>query len=526
MVGKKFGRVVLGTAALSVTALGATTLLGAGQANAWPWDDAAEKVGETIEDAAVGMVTRLVNAILWALIGLMEKVMSFFTAEKTNMDADKFDQMVSWAGDYTYQLQTIFLFFSIIIVAGRLAVAQWMGGSQAAVTNGMLLSVRTMATSLGAATLVILLTRASDIFATWIYGDTGEKVSTVTDQLQEQIGTIDSDNFDGSSLLLVIIALIAILGCLDLLIQLFLRFFYLAFGTAILPLAAASSGSEGGQGTYSQIIKLLIAMIAFKPICAGAFALAMAYPLSDESDANDIFINVLLYISPILCLPTLLSLVGVGGSIHGRVSGMAGVAALMVGSKGASRLGGRATGGAKAGVAALGSRAGAGGGGGSKGGPPTGTKPVSPSPRPQGGGGGGGTPRPAVAAGSASGGAGTPRSPQASSGQGAPSVRGESPATPRHATAGGNGRTPAGGGPTTTHSNTAGANPGRQSANEPPRANPRTDTGAAQPRHGGPTTAPPRPTTVGDHRATSGDRRTTARSIARRNLGSNYIPRR
>ncbi|MCZ0914088.1 hypothetical protein O0V02_16950 [Gordonia amicalis] len=508
-----------------VTCTGLALTLGAGQASAWPWDD----LGGKAEDAAKGLLSRMVNAILYALISLMKYVMSFFTTEKTNLDADAFTSMVEWANDYTYQLQSAFLLFSVVYVAARFAIAQWSGGSQQAVTTGISVSVRALATSLGAATVVILLTRASDIFAAWVYDDTGDKVTKVTDELKKKIGTIDADNFDGSSFLLVIIALIAVLGCLDLLIQLFLRLFYLAFGTAALPVAAAATGTEGGQATYSQVLRLLIAMIAFKPICAFAFAMAMSYPLGDKSDAADVFIAVLLYIAPILCLPTLLSLVGVGGSVHGRVSGLAGVAAFVGGTRVASRMG-RKTGRNVTGVAG---RLGGGGGGGrgpGGAGRPSGTSPTPPrgggGGRPGGGGGGrfapassgggGGSPRPATSAAAATAG---PRSNARPGGGGQ--------GTPRHSpTTGSDSSTPGGrhsagpgGGPTRDRQPSQAAGPGRGD-----RASSSTaDSGS--PRAQRPPAAPPT-RTVGSARSSSGDRRTSARNIARRNLGTHYIGRR
>ncbi|MCK8616340.1 hypothetical protein [Gordonia sp. C13] len=525
MVNRPSGRLAA-TLLTIASATGLALTLGAGQASAWPWDD----LGGKAEDAAKGLLSRMVNAILYALISLMKYVMSFFTTEKTNLDANAFSSMVEWANDYTYQLQSAFLLFSVVYVAARFAIAQWSGGSQQAVTTGISVSVRALATSLGAATVVILLTRASDIFAAWVYDDTGDKVTKVTDELKKKIGTIDADNFDGSSFLLVIIALIAVLGCLDLLIQLFLRLFYLAFGTAALPVAAAATGTEGGQATYSQVLRLLIAMIAFKPICAFAFAMAMSYPLGDKSDAADVFIAVLLYIAPILCLPTLLSLVGVGGSVHGRVSGLAGVAAFVGGTRVASRMGSK-TGRNVAGVAGrLGGGGGRSGPGGS--GRPSGTSPTPPrgggGGRPGGGGGGrftpatsgggGGSPRPATSAATASAG---PRSNARSGGGGqgtprhSPTTGSESGSTGGRHSAGGSG----GGGPTRDRQPSPAAGPGRGD-----RASSSTaDSGS--PRAQRPPAAPPT-RTVGSARSSSGDRRTSARNIARRNLGTHYIGRR
>ncbi|TSD93494.1 hypothetical protein FOV72_19735 [Gordonia rubripertincta] len=505
--------------AVTTAVVGAGLFLGAGQASAWPWDD----LGGKAEDAAKGLLSRLVNAILYALISLMKYVMSFFTAEKTNLDQDSFTSMIEWANSYTFQLQSVFLFGSIVVIAGKFAIEQWTGGSQHAVTTGISVSVRSLATSLGAATVVILLTRASDIFAAWIYDDTGKKVTEVTDELKKKIGTIDSDNFDGSSMLLVIIALIAVLGCLDLLIQLFLRLFYLAFGTAVLPVAAASTGTDGGQATYNQVLRLIIAMIAFKPICAGAFSLAMSYPLGDKSDAADVFIAVLLYIAPILCLPTLLSLVGVGGSVHGRVSGLAGVAAIA----GFARVGQRAAGRTGRGATGLVGRVGGGGGGGrSSGGGPGRPSGTSPTPRGGGGGrpGGGGGGRFSPAS-SSSGGGGTPRSSgrsPAASTSGGPRSQAHSASASggRHAQANSDSATGGAGrrGPEPQQ-------PNRERTPTPRDRDRATSPDSGSPRTQRPTTAPPR-RTVGSARAAGGDRRSSARNVARRNLGANYIGRR
>ena len=528
---------IIGVSAVLVALL--ASWLGAGQAAAWPWDN----LGEKTEQAAKGILARTVNAILYALISLMKYIMTFFTAEKTNLDSNAFTSMIQWANDYTYQLQSVFLFISIVFVGGRFAIAQWTGGSQAAVTTGISVSVRALATSLGAATVVILLTRAADLFAAWIYDDTGEKVNTVTDELKKKIGTIDSHNFDGSSVLLIIIALIAILGCLDLLIQLFLRLFYLAFGTAMLPVTAAASGTEGGQATYSQVLKLLAAMIAFKPICAGAFALAMSYPLNDKSDAADVFIAVLLYIAPILCLPTLLSLVGVGGSVHGRVSGLAGVAALIGGGRVVSRLGGKATrgiggaasrgGGSRGGGGRGGGGRGGGGGGGSR---PSGTSPTPPRGRSGGSGGGRFAPMAAAfsrgrggggGAGSGPGRGANPRSapPRSQKSSTAPSDSG----TPRQSSQSGAGQsgaqTSTGGGRHATETKPQAADTSARRGPEPRTPRP-DDSGTPRPARPAPSHPDPPSRTVGSDRSHSGDSRANAKSIARRNLGANYIGKR
>lgn len=86
---------IIGVSAVLVALL--ASWLGAGQAAAWPWDN----LGEKTEQAAKGILARTVNAILYALISLMKYIMTFFTAEKTNLDSNAFTSMIQWANDST-----------------------------------------------------------------------------------------------------------------------------------------------------------------------------------------------------------------------------------------------------------------------------------------------------------------------------------------------------------------------------------------------------------------------------------------
>ncbi|MGW4369202.1 hypothetical protein ACWEKT_26505 [Nocardia takedensis] len=278
--------------------------------------------------------------------------------------------------DFSGPLQVIFLIAGIMFAAARLALAK-RGGLAGEAQESFLMLVRASFTSMAFAVLVTTGTRAGDAFSEWvIFTSTDGDWTGVVDRL------VDFDKETGDGLgtgLLFVLAVLGLISTLIQLVMLVIRQALLILVVAVIPLAAAASGTGPGSQSYKRLLSWALAFVLYKPV--GALVYAIAFTVigdEDQTDPQTVLLGLILLVMSVIVLPALVRLVapavatlgGGGGATAVVAGGAAGIAMGSSGDRGSAR---KVSEGENAGGA------GPGGGGPGGGGPP-------------GGGGGGGRP--------------------------------------------------------------------------------------------------------------------------------------
>lgn len=280
----------------------------------------------------------------------------------------------------------------------------------------------------------------------------------LADAIMETFGVTDPETFVeltrlsesmAGPIIILGLAVVSIIGAVIQLLAMVTRVLILPIVTGLMPLAAASSFSQTGRSFLGHTVAFMIAAIAYKPIAALLYAVALwnvTRPAADD-DLMAAVINVLMIALVGFCAPALVKAVapltaGAGGGgaaplLGGAASGAAmtmGVAGGVLGALGSRGGGGGgaassaasaaapAVGGSGPGSASGGSGGGGGprgpGGPGGSGGSSGGSGGRSSSSRSGGTGGSGGSARPSGARGGGGGGSGGPAGARGGGGSG------------------------------------------------------------------------------------------------------------
>ncbi|MEU7219740.1 hypothetical protein [Nocardia iowensis] len=373
---------------------------------------ACESLGEAVTGAASLVFEDMVTALGNGLAGGLRLLMTWWTAipspQLTSSDGTPGAALVG-IRDYTSGLQVVLLTAGILFAAARLAMAK-RGGTAGEAQESFLMLARAVFASMTVAAVITAGTRAGDRFAAWVISDASRG------DLNSAVGNlIEFDLKQGSSLgsgLLLVLFLLGIISTLVQVVMLVIRQALLILVVAVLPIAAAASGTGPGSQSYKKLLSWSLAFMLWKPVGALVYALAFTVAGRDPQDPQLVLLGLILLVMTVVVLPALMRLVapavatlgGGGGAGAAIAGGLAGVAMATAGSGGRSE--GRK-------VAEGENSPGAGGG------PP-------PSPPPPGGGGGGGRPMSGGSSGDGGGGAGPGGGP--GPGGGGPSGGGAPPA--------------------------------------------------------------------------------------------------
>jgi type IV secretion system protein TrbL len=348
-----------------------------------PITDVSCKTEGVVTDIADSTLGKLIDLIMTLAAQLFAYLMDFFQNDPVS-DPDAISASIDWATGMTTDLVVYAVAFSLVIGAGRIAVAradqQIQTGSATASAT-----VKAAAAAAAAGPVLMVLIAATDALADFFFEQAGD-INTAKERIQTMLVTGESE-LNVERLLLLIISAMAIFAFLDLMMQLFMRQFLFIAAAVFLPIAGAASAGEQGRAIWSALLRLLTGLLLFKPICALLFAIGIQYANDQPADTGNDFITILLFISPVLAMPILLQLVGgAGGSAGGGMMAMGGTVGLAKAAGGMGRQAVSAGRGVGAGVGALGVGRGGAGGGAGGGGRPGG----GPSGGPAGGFGGGG----------------------------------------------------------------------------------------------------------------------------------------
>jgi hypothetical protein len=308
---------------------------------------ACEQVAQVAEDAATSVIDSLVDVLIDGYAWLIRVAMAWWTdfpsPELTGASGEP-GSALSAVREFSSGLQVLFLIAGIMFAAARLALAK-RGGVAGEAQESFMMLARASFMSMAFAVLVTTGTRAGDNFATWVIfsatdGDWVTAVDRLTtfDQKTGQVGL-------GAGVLLII-GLLGLIGTLIQLVMLVMRQALLILAVAVIPLAAAASGTGPGSQSYKKLLSWSLAFVLFKP--AGALVYAIAFTVigdEEQTDPQQIMLGLILLMMSVVVLPALVRMIapavstlgGGGGASAVLAGGAAGVAMGSAGERGSAR---------------------------------------------------------------------------------------------------------------------------------------------------------------------------------------------
>lgn len=312
------------------------------------WDSA---LGELTEGLLDGLGDALALSTAWARV-----------PNDPILAGPSGDGQTLWASidDYTRQLQTWLLAFSIAISALRIGIARHHMATEHAEEAFRMLARSTLTTWVAGAA-ILAAARMTDTLSAWIIDEATEGNSRDAFEL-----LVHTERFGqyGPGLVLIV-AIVGILGALAMTVLTMLRQALLIVAVGVYPLTAAASGTSGGQQAFQKLGAWIIAFLLFKPVAALVYLVAFttAGEANTEFETADDYsfdtahrgmVGIVLLCSVAFVLPALIRLVtpavaavGTGGSGAIAASAALGAgAALATGGKSLLMSSGAVTGGA------------------------------------------------------------------------------------------------------------------------------------------------------------------------------------
>lgn len=307
---------------------------------------ACQELQQTATEAASSVLDDLADTMLDGFASGLRLAMTWWTTipapELAGAQGEP-GAALSAIRDYTSGLQVVLLTAGIMFAAARLALAK-RGGVAGEAQESFLMLARAVFASMTFAAVIAAGTRAGDAFAQWVIfdsssGDWAGAVNRLTD-------------FDGetrSGLGTGILLLVAVLGAISMLIQLVMlviRQALLIVVVAVIPMAAAASGTGPGSQAYKRLLAWSLAFVLWKPVGALVYAIAFAViGNEDQRDPQLVLLGLILLVMSVVVLPALIRLVapavatlgGGGGATAVLAGGAAGVAMASIGGRSEGR---------------------------------------------------------------------------------------------------------------------------------------------------------------------------------------------
>ncbi|MFI6213342.1 hypothetical protein ACIBCD_15240 [Nocardia brasiliensis] len=303
---------------------------------------ACEYLGNAASDVANSafddLVSLLGNGMAWALRMAMTWWTTTPSPQLANSDGSP-GPVLAGIRDYTSGLQVLFLTGGLLFGAARLALAK-RGGTAGEAQESFLMLARALFAGMTFAVVIAAGTRAGEQFSTWVIQDAsrGDLDGVVTH-------LVEFDLKQGSSLGSGAYLVLFLLGIISMLVQLtmmVIRQALLILVVAVLPIAAAASGTGPGSQGYKRLLSWSLAFVLWKPV--GALVYAMSFTVAGRTeDPQMILLGLILLVMTVVVLPALMRLVtpavatlggGGGGAGAALAGGLAGVAMASVGSGG------------------------------------------------------------------------------------------------------------------------------------------------------------------------------------------------
>lgn len=309
-----------------------------------------QAVCELSGDVAAGAADSVFGDIVDALIDGFARVLRIALTWWTTLPAPELTEPGGGPGtalaairDYTGGLQVALLTAGIMFAAARMALAK-RGAVAGEAQESFLMLGRAVFASMAFAAMITAGTRAGDAFANWVLVDAGggdlTQVVTLLLEFDEQ-----TRSQVGRGVLLVV----GLLGTISMLIQLVMlvvRQALLIVVVAVIPLAAAASGTGPGSQGYKKLLSWSLAFVLWKPV--GALVYAIAFTVIGEEKQTDpqmVLLGLILLVMSVVVLPALIRLVapavatlgGGGGATAALAGGATGIAMTAIGDRSNAR---------------------------------------------------------------------------------------------------------------------------------------------------------------------------------------------
>jgi hypothetical protein len=244
--------------------------------------------------------------------------------------------------DYTSGLQVLLMTGAVILTATRLMMAKRGGlpgqvGLAGEIQESFLGFARAVFGSWMFAAVITAGTRAGDAFSVWVLADITHNDSVnVLARMVSFDQLLDSKNGLGLGAMFLL-GTIGFIGALIQLVLLVIRQALLIVVVALLPVAAAATGSGPGSGAYKRMLTWAIAFVLFKPVGALIYVVAFAAAGTPGHDPQMELLGLILLALVALVLPAIMRMVAPAVATMG--SGGGGTAGALALGAGAGMLG-------------------------------------------------------------------------------------------------------------------------------------------------------------------------------------------
>ncbi|MBF6325879.1 hypothetical protein [Nocardia cyriacigeorgica] len=306
--------------------------------------EACELALDTAGSAANTALGSLVEALVEALTTSLRWAMTWWTSIPS-------PQLTGYGGgsaltairDYTSELQVIVLTAGVLFCAARLALAR-RGETIGEAQESFVMLARATFGAMAFAAVITAGSRAGDGFADWVLHDASN-----SDQqgVVEGLMILNAETLSGLGTgLLLIVALLGVISMLVQLVMLVVRQALLILVVAVIPLAAAATGTGPGSQAYKKLLSWALAFVLFKPVGALVYAVAFTVVGGEEQvDPQQVLLGLILLMLNVLVLPALVKLAapavatlgGGGGAGSVLAGGAVGIAMAAAGSRSGGR---------------------------------------------------------------------------------------------------------------------------------------------------------------------------------------------
>lgn len=300
--------------------------------------------GAVLPEVATSAMETLAGKFVEGFAGLLRMAMAWWTefpSPELTASSGEPGTVLTDIRSYTSELQVLLLTAGILFAAARLALAK-RGGVAGEAQESFLMLARAVFASMLFAAVITAGTRAGDEFSNWVIFDaTRGDLDGVMELLVEgHITALGVGMPTISTGILLVLGLLGIISMLVQLIMLVTRQVLLIVTVAVIPIAAAASGTGPGSQSYKKLLGWSLAFVLWKPV--GALVYALAFTVAGRGDdPHLVLLGLLLMILSVIVLPALIRLVapavsvlgGGGGGGAALAGGAVGIAMASTGSR-------------------------------------------------------------------------------------------------------------------------------------------------------------------------------------------------
>ncbi|MEU8677802.1 hypothetical protein [Streptomyces sp. NPDC048560] len=298
--------------------------------------DAITGFFDFLDDPIGTIVSGIANAVLAAAIAAFGELTVSIPTLSSTTTAQKVNNQTQWVVIYT-------AVGSLIFAAIRMAIER-RGEAGTTALKGLF---RVILVAGAATTVVTMLARLSDRYADFLFDE------AVHEQLRQNVGCQDSTGIE--SFLLLVLAFLLLIAAILHTILLYIRLGVMIVLLGTLPLAAAASMTDWGNGWWRKHIGWMIAWLLYKPAAGLVMYAGSAMIANDQANGiQERIAGIGVMLLSAVALPALLKLIvpataalGGGNGVGEGVSAVGG--AVASGAKSVASGGGSAGGGGPAG---------------------------------------------------------------------------------------------------------------------------------------------------------------------------------